>query len=96
MFHRTGEVHILNGDVALVPVEWVEMPTEAEAREPKQILDGDGTGNVTEISREQGRYRTVRYTGDAYASRRNGTIVVKRSGPTPWRAAGPASRSHRS
>lgn len=75
--HRAQfEARDSNGDVALVPVAWVEMHTEAEARELKQLLDGNVTGNVTEISREQGRYRTVRYTGDAYASRRNDAIVV--------------------
>jgi hypothetical protein len=44
------------------PVSWVEMPDEAGARALKQLVDGNGTGNVTELSRERGRYRTVRYT----------------------------------
>lgn len=75
--HRAQfEVRDSKGDVALVPVAWVEMPTEAEARSLKQLLDGSGTGNVTELSRERGRYRTVRYTGDAYYSRRDGTVVA--------------------
>ncbi len=59
-----------------MPVAWVEMPTEAEAGSLKQLLDTGGTGNVTELSRERGRYRTVRYTGDAYASSRDGAVVV--------------------
>ena len=33
-------------------------------------------GNVTELSRERGKYWSVPYTGDAYASRRDGTVVV--------------------
>lgn len=70
------EVRDRNGDVALVPIAWVDMPTEAEARQLKTLMDTAGTGNVTELSRERGRYRTVRYTGDAYASRRDGTTVV--------------------
>ena len=70
------EVRDRNGDVALVPVAWVEMPTGAQARQLKTLMDSGGTGNVTELSRERGRYRTVRYTGDAYASRRDGTTVV--------------------
>ena len=75
--HRAQfEVRDSKGDVALVPVAWVEMPDEAAARSLKQLLDGGGTGNVTELSREQGRYRTVRYTGDVYTSRRDGTVVV--------------------
>lgn len=64
------------GDAAIVAVSWVEMPTQAGARALKQLMDTPGTGNVTELSRERGKYRTVRYTGDAYASRRDGTVVT--------------------
>ena len=70
------EVRDSKGDVALVPVAWVEMPTEAEAVALKQLLDTGGTGNITELSRQRGRYRTVRYTGDAYASRQDGRLVI--------------------
>lgn len=63
------------GDVALVAVAWVAMPTEDEARLLKQLLDGSGTGNITELSREKGRYRSVRYTGVLYLPA-NGTVVV--------------------
>lgn len=75
---RRAQFEVLdrNGDVALVPIAWVEMPTEAEARQLKRLMDTGGTGNVTELSRERRRYRTVRYTGDAYASRRDRTAVV--------------------
>ncbi len=62
--------------MALVAVSWVEMATDAETRQLKQLLDRPGTGNITELSRERGRYRSVRYTGDAYASRRDGTVIV--------------------
>lgn len=65
-----------NGDVALVAVSWVQMRDETQARALQQLLAGAGTGNVVELSRERGRYRTVRYTGDAYASRRDGTVVT--------------------
>ncbi len=57
------EVRSRNGDVALVSIAWVEMPTEAEARQLRTLMDTGGTGNVTELSCERGRYRTVRYTG---------------------------------
>ncbi|MBW0106025.1 hypothetical protein [Pseudonocardia sp. KRD291] len=70
------EIRDRKGDVALVPIAWVEMPTEREARELKTLVDAGGSGNVTELSRERGRYRSVRYTGDAYASRRDGAVVV--------------------
>ncbi|GAA4971090.1 hypothetical protein GCM10025792_12990 [Pseudonocardia tropica] len=70
------EVRDSKGDVALVPIAWVEMPTKAEADALKQLMDTGGTGNITELSRQRGRYRTVRYTGDAYASRQDGRLVV--------------------
>lgn len=41
-----------------------------------QLLDADGTGDITELTRERGRYRSVRYTGEAYASGRDGTVLV--------------------
>jgi len=42
-----------------------ETSTEADERALRQLLDGAGTGNVTELSRERGQYGTVRYGGDA-------------------------------
>jgi hypothetical protein len=75
--HRAQfEVRDSKGDVVLVPVAWVAMPTDDDAEALKQLLDQGGTGNVKELSRERGRYRAVRYTGDAYASRRDGTVVA--------------------
>lgn len=75
--HRAHfELRDQDGDAAVVAVSWVEMPDESSARALEQLLDTSGTGNVTELSRERGRYGTVRYTGDAYASRRDGPVVV--------------------
>ncbi|WP_433504877.1 hypothetical protein ACQP04_35920 [Pseudonocardia halophobica] len=70
------ELRDQKGDAAIVAVSWVEMPDESSARALKQLMDSSGTGNVTELSRERGKYRTVRYTGDAYASRRDGPVVI--------------------
>jgi hypothetical protein len=70
------ELRDRNGDVALLAVSWVDMPDESSSRSLHQLLDRDGTGNVTELSRERGRYRSVRFTGDFYASYRDGTVVV--------------------
>lgn len=64
------------GDVILLAVAWVEMPDEAGARALHRLVDADGTGNITELSRERGRYRSVRFTGDLYASHRDGTMVT--------------------
>ncbi|WP_344414438.1 hypothetical protein [Pseudonocardia ailaonensis] len=75
--HRASfELRDSKGDAAIVAVSWAEMPTEAGARALKQLMDRPGTGNVTELSRERGKYRSVRYTGDAYASRQDGTVVT--------------------
>jgi hypothetical protein len=70
------EVRDRNGDVVLIAVSWVEMPDEAQARDLHELLDSDGTGNITELSRDQGGYRSVRFTGGIYESRRDGTVVV--------------------
>jgi hypothetical protein len=54
------------------------MPDADQATNLRVLLDtpGSGSGNVSELSREQGRYQSVRYTGDAYASRQDGTLVT--------------------
>jgi hypothetical protein len=40
------------------------------------LIDRHGTGNITELSREEGRYRRLRYTGRYYASAREDETVV--------------------
>lgn len=69
------EVRDRKGEVVLVAASWVEMADVATARRLKQLVDASGSGNVVELSREQGRYEAVRYTGDFYASRLNGAVV---------------------
>lgn len=70
------EVRDRRRNVVLVAVSWVVMPDEAGAAAYRRLVDVDGTGNVTELSRERGRYRGVRFTGQPYASRRDDTSVV--------------------
>jgi len=55
---------------ALVAVAWVDMPTEAQARDFQGLVDRQGTGNVTELTDD------VRWTGERYASVRDGVTVV--------------------
>jgi hypothetical protein len=75
--HRAQfQVRDKKGDVVLVAVSWVQMPDLDSARAYKRLVDAYGTGNIIELSREGGRYRTVRYTGQRYASRRDGTVVA--------------------
>jgi hypothetical protein len=51
------------------------MPDAAMAQEYKRLVDGSGTGNITELSRDNGPYRNVMYTGKYYASGISGTTV---------------------
>jgi hypothetical protein len=62
-------------NVILVAVSRVDMPSVADAKRYKRLVDKSGTGNVTELSRETGPYRQVRYTGDLYTSNINGVTV---------------------
>ena len=49
-------------------VAWVDMPDAAGAAALKSLADRPGTGNITELSKEQPRYCGVRFTGQHYAS----------------------------
>lgn len=76
LFRTSFAVDAAGGETVLVAVAWVDMPTEASAREFHDLVDGDGTGNITELTRERGRYTDVRFTGEHYESTREGTTVV--------------------
>jgi hypothetical protein len=60
----------------LVAVAAVEMPDAGAARELGVLMDRGGTGNITELSKDRGRYRRVDYEGAGYRSRVDGTVVV--------------------
>ena len=57
--------------VAVVAVAWVDMPDPDQALEFQQLVDRHGTGNVTELGPG-----SVRWTGERYASGRDGLTVV--------------------
>ena len=76
LYRALFEVGDRRGALALVAVAWVDMPDVAQAVEFKQLVDRSGTGNITELSRERGRYRDVRFDGEHYASRREDITVV--------------------
>lgn len=61
--------------VALVAISWVDMSNTVQADQYKHLVDTQGTGNITELSRIEGPYQTVRYSGKYYASGRYGTAV---------------------
>lgn len=68
LLRATGEFRDKNRNVVLVAFSWVDMPTTGEAARLRKLVDTEGTGNVTELSRERGRYRNVRFAGLGYNS----------------------------
>ena len=76
MFRGLYEVRSTGGARVLVAVGWVDMPDAAEAAALKSLVDRPGTWNVTEMSKEQRRYRGVRFTGQHYASVQDGATVI--------------------
>ena len=57
-------------------VACVDMPDAAGVAALKSLADRPGTGNITELSKEQPRYRGVRFTGQQYASLQDDTTVI--------------------
>jgi hypothetical protein len=74
----------------LIAVAWVDMPDEAQAVAFQRLVDIHGTGNITELSQEQRRYRQVRFAGYHYASVRDGVTVVNAQAEPLGRTAGAA------
>jgi hypothetical protein len=63
------------GAVALISFSWVSMPSPRSAAEYKNLVDAPGTGNITELSRDFGPYRSIKYTGQNYISGMIGMTV---------------------
>jgi len=59
----------------LVAISWVDMPDGALARWYKRLVNKGGTGNITELTRDSGPYRNVRFTGQFYDSGMTGNAV---------------------
>ena len=76
--HR--EMYVLDDphsqDKVVVAYASVEMEDTDQAQCLQELLDKDGSGNITELSRERGAYRSVPYDDAAFASDRDGTVVV--------------------
>ena len=78
LFRALYEVRGPGGARVLVAMAWVDMPDAAQAAALKSLVDRPGTGNITELSKEQRRYRSVRFTGQHqhYASLQDGATVI--------------------
>ena len=61
------------GDSAVMSVAWVEMPDAEDTADLQQLVDRPGTGNITELSKEDGPYQDVTYSGWYYRSGRDGS-----------------------
>ncbi len=55
-------------NAAVLSVAWVEMPEAEAANDLKRLVDRPGTGNVNELSKEDGPYQELRYSGWYYRS----------------------------
>lgn len=76
LFRALYEVRGPGGARVLLAMAWVDMPDAAQAAALKSLVDRPGTGNITELSKEQRRYRGVRFTGQHYASLQDDTTVI--------------------
>jgi hypothetical protein len=90
LFRTSFIVRATGGQTVLVAVAWVDMPSAASAREFHELVDGEGTGNVTELTRERGRYTDVRFTGEHYESAREDITVVNVQAQPVERGVAPA------
>jgi len=88
LFRASFEVRDARRNVVLVAVAWVDMPDAARAARFQRLVDRPGTGNVTELSRERGTYRNVRFDGTHYDSARDGITVVNSQAQPAGRTAG--------
>ena len=59
----------------LVALSWVGMPDGASAAAYKKLVDTGGTGNIMELSRDDGPYRAITYDGKFYKSGIEGMSV---------------------
>jgi hypothetical protein len=84
LFRALFEVRDSRGGVALVAVAWVDMPDPGQAGRLKVLMDRDGGGNVTELSRENGGQR---FTGQHYRSAIEDSTVVNVQAEPIGRAA---------
>jgi hypothetical protein len=59
----------------LVAISWVEMPTSRLAADYKKLVDTPDAGGITELSRDEVRYRKIDYADSAHTAGMNGMAV---------------------
>jgi hypothetical protein len=74
-----GRAYIRIGEpdqgLILIAVSWVGMPDSSSAEDYKKLVDTPGSGNVTELSREEKLYKNINYTNSAHTSGVHGAAV---------------------
>lgn len=74
------------GKRMLCAVAWTDMPSPDLAARLLAMADRPGTGNLTELSKEGGRYPGTPFTGKHYASKTDGrTTVIAQTEPLAMR-----------
>lgn len=74
------------GNVAVVSVAWVRMHSTAQSRKFQSLDDQYGTGNVTPLGGALLDLADIKFTGQHYASRRDGdTVVIVEAEPAAGR-----------
>jgi len=76
LFRVLLDAHDNENHQMLVALSWTQMPDPATTEALYQLAHRDGTGNITELSRELPAYSGVNFTGNHYASRVDGATVV--------------------
>lgn len=64
------------GNIVVVSVVWVRMPSTTSARRFKQLIDTGGTGDVSPLASGLLGFEGIRFTGQYYGSRRTRSLVV--------------------
>ena len=62
-----------DGGTTVVSIAWVRMGNASRAARLQQLVDTDGTGNISPIGSAVLEARGIRFTGKHYASRRTGS-----------------------
>ncbi|WIY01549.1 hypothetical protein QRX60_47290 [Amycolatopsis mongoliensis] len=64
------------GNTVVVTIAWVRMPKAAEARDLRDLADRDGSGNIYALPDALLKRAGVRFTGEHYESRLDGSLLV--------------------
>jgi hypothetical protein len=64
------------GNTIVVSVVWVRMPKAESATRLKELIDVDGSGDVSPLAGSVLKLNGIHFAGDHYASRRDGALIV--------------------